>query len=63
MGLLTLRPLSGPLVALLLGLPVTQVYGDGPAGVAAVAGLGATALGWAWSHRLLGRALRPAVLT
>lgn len=63
MWLLTLLPLSGPLVAMLLGLPVTQVYGSGAAGVAAAAGLGGTALGWVWSRRLLGRALRPAVVT
>jgi tight adherence protein B len=62
MWLLTLLPLSGPLVAVLLGLPVAEVYGDGAAGLTAVVGLGATALGWVWSRRLLGRALRPAVV-
>ena len=55
--------MTGPLVALLLGLPVSEVYGNGMAGLAALAGLVLTVLGWAWSRRLLGRALRPAVVT
>ncbi|KGN33993.1 hypothetical protein [Knoellia aerolata] len=62
MWLLTLLPLSGPIVALLLGLPVGDVYGHGVAGAAALAGLSLTGLGWAWSRRLLSRALRPAVV-
>jgi len=63
MWLLTLLPLTGPLVALLLGLPVSEVYGNGAAGAAALVGLGLTGLGWVWSRRLLSRALRPAVVS
>lgn len=62
MWLLTLLPLTGPLVAVLLGLPVSSVYGTGAAVSAAVAGLGLTGLGWAWSRFLLRRSLRPAVV-
>lgn len=60
MWLLTLLPLSGPLVALVLGLPVGQVYGSAASLVAAVGGLCLTALGWFWSRAVLRRALRPA---
>ena len=63
MWVLTLLPLSGPLVALMLGLPVPEVYGDTTAGLTALVGLGVTGLGWMWSRRLLRRALRPAVVT
>lgn len=59
MWLLTLLPLSGPVVALLLGLPVTEVYGSGAAMVAAGVGLTLTCVGWLWSRALLHRALRP----
>lgn len=62
MWLLTLLPLTGPLVALLLGLPVSAVYGTGAAASATAAGLCLTGLGWAWSRRLLRRSLRPAVV-
>lgn len=60
MWLLTVLPLSGPLVAVLLGLPVAEVYGSGPAMVAAGVGLTLTCVGWLWSRTLLRRALRPA---
>lgn len=60
MWLLTLLPLSGPLVALVLGLPVGDVYGSTASLVAAVGGLCLTALGWFWSRTVLRRALRPA---
>lgn len=63
MWLLTLLPVTGPLVAMLLGLPVTRVYGTGVAGAAALVGLCLTAVGWLWSRRLLGRAIRPAVVS
>lgn len=63
MWLLTLLPLSGPVVAMLLGLPVAEVYGSGPALVAAGVGLALTAGGWLWSRTLLRRALRPAEVT
>ena len=63
MWLLTLLPLTGPLVAMLLGLPVLEVYGNATAGLTTFVGLGVTGLGWVWSRRLLGRALRPAVVT
>lgn len=60
MWLLTLLPLSGPVVAMLLGLPVGDVYG-GPASLAAACGgLALTTLGWFWSRSVLRRALRPA---
>ncbi|MFW5470736.1 hypothetical protein ACOCJ4_11875 [Knoellia sp. CPCC 206435] len=62
MWLLTLLPLTGPLVAILLGLPVSAVYGTSAAVTAGLVGLCLTASGWAWSRRLLGRALRPSVL-
>jgi tight adherence protein B len=63
MWLLTLLPLTGPLVATLLGLPVSAVYGTSAAMTAALVGLCLTASGWLWSRRLLGRALRPSVVT
>jgi tight adherence protein B len=63
MWLLTLLPLSGPLVGLVLGLPVTEVYGSDVSLVAAGCGLCLTALGWFWSRTVLRRALRPAEVT
>ena len=63
MWLLTLLPLTGPLVAVVLGLPVVEVYGSATAGAAALVGLCLTGSGWLWSRRLLGRALRPAVVS
>ena len=60
MWLLTLLPLSGPAVALLLGLPVDEVYGRAAALASALTGLLLTGAGWLWSRRLLGRAVRPA---
>jgi len=63
MWLLTLLPLSGPAVALVLGLPVGEVYGSSVALVAAVCGLLLTGLGWVWSRTVLHRALRPAEIS
>lgn len=63
MWLLTLLPLSGPLVAMLLGLPVGEVYGTRPSLIAASGGLCLTALGWLWSRNVLRRALRPAQIS
>ncbi|WP_353952476.1 hypothetical protein V6K52_03255 [Knoellia sp. S7-12] len=60
MWLLTLLPLSGPLVALVLGLPVGDVYGSNASLAAAFGGLCLTAIGWFWSRTVLRRALRPA---
>lgn len=60
MWLLTLLPLSGPAVAVLLGLPVDEVYGGYAALVAAAVGLALTCAGWLWARGLLRRALRPA---
>ncbi|EAQ00450.1 hypothetical protein JNB_09764 [Janibacter sp. HTCC2649] len=60
MWLLTLLPLTGPLVALVLGLPVGDVYGSTASLVAAVVGLVLTGCGWLWSRTVLRRALRPA---
>jgi len=63
MWLLTVLPLSGPVVALLLGLPVVEVYGSGASLLAGSFGLGLTALGWVWSRTVLRRALRPAEIS
>ncbi|MFC7490036.1 MULTISPECIES: type II secretion system F family protein [unclassified Knoellia] len=63
MWLLTLLPLSGPLVAVVLGFPVLEVYGSTPALAAATVGLGLTGLGWFWSRTVLRRALRPAEIS
>lgn len=63
MWLLTLLPLSGPLVAVVLGLPVGAVYGTTPSLVAAAVGLGLTVLGWLWSRTVLCRALRPSEIS
>lgn len=60
MWLLTLLPLSGPLVAAVLGLPVGAVYGSAMSLVAAGGGLCLTGIGWFWSRTVLQRALRPA---
>ncbi|MFW5472651.1 type II secretion system F family protein [Knoellia sp. CPCC 206450] len=60
MWLLTLLPLSGPAVAVLLGLPVAEVYGGVAAVASTVTGLVLTGVGWLWSRRLLRRAVRPA---
>lgn len=60
MWLLTVLPLSGPLVAVLLGLPVTDVYGGVAALVATAVGCVLTGVGWLWSRGLVRRALRPA---
>lgn len=57
MGLLTALPLLGPLAIWILGWPPSQVYTGGAVPLA-VLGLGLTALGWAWSRRLLRRAAR-----
>jgi hypothetical protein len=58
MWLLTLLPLSGPVVAMVLGLPVGEVYGSPASLVAALGGLILTACGWLWSRTVLRRALR-----
>jgi len=60
MWLLTLLPLSGPVVSVLLGLPVDEVYGGAVAWASATSGLLLTGAGWLWSRRLLRRAVRPA---
>ncbi|QIM22798.1 hypothetical protein G7075_19400 [Phycicoccus sp. HDW14] len=59
MRLLTLLPLGGPLVGVLLGLSPTTLYGSAPARAAAGVGLVLTASGWWWSRSLVRRALRP----
>lgn len=59
MRLLTLLPLGGPLVGLLLGLSPADLYGSVTARAAAVLGLALTTAGWWWSRGLVGRALRP----
>ena len=60
MWLLTLLPLAGPAVSLLLGLPVEEVYSGGASFASASLGLMLTGAGWLWSRRLLGRAVQPA---
>ncbi|GGB75857.1 hypothetical protein N798_13320 [Knoellia flava TL1] len=60
MWLLTLMPLSGPVVALMLGLRVEEVYGGAAAFASTMTGLLLTGAGWLWSRRLLRRAVRPA---
>lgn len=59
MWLLTLLPLSGPVVTVLLGLPVGRVYAGVAALTTTIVGLVLTGAGWLWSRRLLRRALRP----
>ena len=63
MWLLTLLPLSGPLVAVLLGLPVSEVYASPAAVLATGVGLALTGAGWLWSRALLRRSQRPAAVT
>ncbi|PKW26513.1 tight adherence protein B [Phycicoccus duodecadis] len=60
MRLLTLLPLSGPLVGLLIGIEPGSLYGSIPARMAGLAGLLLTVAGWWWSGALVGRAQRPA---
>jgi tight adherence protein B len=60
MRLLTLLPLAGPLVALLLGIDPGSLYGSVAARWAAATGLVLTAAGWRWTTALVGRAQRPA---
>lgn len=59
MRLLTLLPLGGPLVGLLLGLSPADLYGSLAARAAAALGVCLTVAGWWWSRGLVGRALRP----
>jgi tight adherence protein B len=63
MTLLTALPLAGPLLAVLIGLPVTSVYGSGPVAVVAGSGLLLTGAGWWWARTMLRRALRGTPLT
>ncbi|KGN38327.1 type II secretion system F family protein [Knoellia subterranea] len=58
MWLLTLLPLAGPLVVVVLGLPVDEVYGGVASMAATGVGLVLTGLGWLWSRSVLRRALR-----
>ncbi|KRE60855.1 hypothetical protein [Nostocoides sp. Soil756] len=60
MRLLTLLPLGGPLVGLLLGIDPVSLYGTAAARWAGVGGLVLTATGWSWSAALVRRAQRPA---
>lgn len=62
MWLLTMLPLGGPLVGVMLGLPVAELYGRPAALASAGLGGGLTALGWWWSRALLRRAARPSEL-
>ncbi len=62
MWLLTLLPLAGPLVGVVLGLPLGVLYGRRPAALSALAGVLLTGVGWAWGHAVLRRAARPRAL-
>lgn len=59
MHLLTGLPLGGPLLCLLLGVPVSAAYGTAMAQLALAAGLVLTALGWFCARALIDRASRP----
>jgi tight adherence protein B len=62
MTVLAVLPLAGPLVAMVLGLPVMQVYAGGPALWSVLTGLGLTAAGWWVSRRIVRVAARPALV-
>jgi len=59
MWLLTALPLAGPVVGLVLGVPLPMLYARPAALVSAAFGLACTATGWAWARAILGRAARP----
>ncbi|HYN30070.1 MAG TPA: hypothetical protein VES95_09395 [Dermatophilaceae bacterium] len=61
MTLLSLLPLTGPLLALLIGLPVARVYGGAAVATLGV-GVALTGAGWRWAGTLLRRAVRGAPL-
>lgn len=62
MAILTLLPLAGPLVTLVIGSSPSEVYRGGGAAVSAAVGVALTLAGWWTSRRLLVRASRPAPL-
>lgn len=58
--LLTLLPLAGPVLAMMVGADPAQVYLSSPAaGASVVIGLGLTVVGWRWSRALVNEAARP----
>jgi len=58
--LLTLLPLVGPLLAVLVGADPMSLYASSPvAAGSALLGLALTAVGWRWSRRLVTAAARP----
>lgn len=58
--LLTLLPLAGPALAVLVGADPQDLYLSSPAaGASAVIGLVLTAVGWRWSRAMVVRAARP----
>jgi tight adherence protein B len=59
MWLLTVLPLTGPVIGLLVGIGPARLYGSPSARVSAVVGLVLASLGWLWAGRLLRRARRP----
>lgn len=62
MALLTVLPIAGPGVVLVLGLSPAQVYGSGLAMGLFILGSCLTGAGWVVSRSILRRAMRPTVL-
>jgi tight adherence protein B len=60
MAVLSLLPLSGPLVGAVLGLAPSELYATAAARLCALAGVALTGVGWLWARHLLRRAARPA---
>ncbi len=59
MWLLSLLPATGPVVGLVLGIPLGTLYGSPPALASSGLGLMLTLAGWRWSRGILDRAGRP----
>lgn len=63
MAVVTLLPLAGPGVCVLLGLPVSEVYARPAAAASLVVGVLLTGTGWWVSRRLVRAGARPRALT
>ena len=59
MGLLAALPVVGPLLAVLIGVPVAEVYGSPVALAGWGVGICLAAIGWRWGRRILAKALAP----
>lgn len=59
MALLAALPVVGPLLAVLIGVPVAEVYFSPVALVGWGLGIGLAAIGWRWGRRILSKALAP----